>query len=162
MKIDEIDLMNRIQKLNFYPQMNLISQPFNSGSFVVLIATLYIYNILNLNDIILITKLVTIAALLKLIFRRKRPYHMSNTIINYTNKNHDSLLNVFSFPSGHTFSSTIFCLLMLKKYPNEFVFNIIAILVGFSRVFLGVHYPTDIIGGMVFGFLFYNILDDSS
>ena len=158
----EINLMTSIQKLNFSPQMKFISQPFNSGSFIVLIITLYIYNILNFNDIVLITKLVVIAALLKLIFKRPRPYHASDNIINYTNKEHTSLFSVYSFPSGHTFSSTVFCLLMLKKFPHEFVFNIIAILVGFSRVFLGVHYPTDIIGGMVFGFLFYNILDDSS
>ena len=162
MIINEITLMNKIQTLNFSSQMKFISKPFNSSSFVILVITLYIYNILNISDIVLLTKLVVIAALLKLIFRRRRPYHESNTIINYSNKEHSSLFNIYSFPSGHTFSSTVFCLLMLRKYPHEFVFNIIAVLVGFSRVFLGVHYPTDIIGGMVFGFLFYNILDDSS
>ena len=41
---------------------------------------------------------------------------------------------------------------------TEFIFNIIAVLVGFSRIFLGVHYPTDIIGGMMFAFIFYKIL----
>ena len=77
---------------------------------------------------------------------------------NLSNKDYSSITNCYSFPSGHTLAATFFSLYMLSKYPNEFIFNIIAILVGFSRIFLGVHYPSDIVGGMVFGFLIFKIL----
>jgi undecaprenyl-diphosphatase len=79
-------------------------------------------------------------------------------IKNYSNKEHTSVTDVYSFPSGHTFLATVFSLLMLKKYPKEFLFNIVSVLVGFSRIFLGVHYPTDIIGGIIFGFIVFQIL----
>jgi len=157
MLLNEIKLMEKMQKLNFSRQMKLISSPFNTTGFITMIIIFNIYKILNMKDFILILIGSTLSMLLKLIFQRKRPYHESPTIINYSNKQHSKITDIYSFPSGHTFSATLLCLILLAKYPHEFVFNIIAILVGFSRIFLGVHYPTDIIGGIIFGFLFFKI-----
>ena len=158
MVLYEIELMKQIQKFNLSKQMNLISYPFNTSGFIILVISLYFYNVLKIPDIVLLATIAVVGFLLKLIFKRKRPYHESIDIKNYGNKNHNSITDIYSFPSGHTFAATVFSLIMLSKYPTEFIFNIVAILVGFSRIFLGVHYPTDIIGGMVFGFLFYNLL----
>ncbi len=158
MIFSELKLMESIQKLNFSEQMRIISKPFNTISFIVIIFCLFIYHIINIYDIILLIMSCTLCLGLKLLFKRKRPYHESSKIKNYSNKEHISITDIYSFPSGHTFLATVFSLLMLKKYPNEFLFNIVSVLVGFSRIFLGVHYPTDIIGGMIFGFIVFKIL----
>jgi len=158
MIFDEIKLMEYIQKFNLSKQMKLISSPFNTGGFILIIFILFVYNIITLKEVVLIFIACNMAMGLKLIFKRKRPYHFSNTIINYSHKEHLTTTNKYSFPSGHTFSATIISLLMLSKFPREYIFNILAILVGFSRIFLGVHYPSDIIGGILFGFIFFRII----
>ena len=159
MILTELKLMENIQKFNFSKQMRLISKPFNSITFTIIIIILSLYKILNMNDIILLTKGIIAANILKYVFRRTRPYKESNIIKNYSGNTHKLSFDIYSFPSSHTFISIFFSLVILNKFPSEFVFNIVGILVGFSRVFLGVHYPTDIIGGMLFGFIFYNILN---
>lgn len=60
-----------------------------------------------------------------------------------------------SFPSGHT-SQSFFLATLLSHY---FQFNflgwlslyIIALLVGITRIYIGMHYPRDVLGGAVFG-----------
>ncbi len=158
MTFNEIKLMEKIQKFNFAEQMRLISTPFNTGFFIIMIIVLYIYKVLNFDDVIFLGKGCIINSCLKFLFRRARPYHSSEKIKNYSGKEHKLGTDHYSFPSGHTFAATFFSLVMLRKYPSEFIFNIIAVLVGFSRIFLGVHYPTDIIGGMLFAFIFFQLL----
>ena len=158
MHFDEIQLMEKIQKLNFSEQMKIISTPFNTMFFIIMIIVLYIYKVLNFDDFKLVITGCLINSALKFLFKRARPYHANNKIKNYSSKDHKVGTDHYSFPSGHTFAATFFSLVMLRKYPNEFIFNIITVLVGFSRIFLGVHYPTDIIGGMLFGFIFFQLL----
>lgn len=61
-----------------------------------------------------------------------------------------------SFPSGHTASSVavalVLCMLLPKKYAVPAI--IPALLICFSRMYVGVHYPTDILGGMIIGLLY--------
>lgn len=57
-----------------------------------------------------------------------------------------------SFPSGHTTSS--FAVLYILWHSNsglKYLFLVIAILIAFSRLYLYVHYPTDILAGIVLG-----------
>ena len=72
----------------------------------------------------------------------------------------------FGFFSAHAANSTgvaVFLSLLFKKhYPKLFVFLLIwAVVVSYSRIYLGVHYPGDVLLGMLigasFGFIFYKI-----
>lgn len=66
-----------------------------------------------------------------------------------------------SFPSGHTFGATVICGLLLclslKYLPAPWSYwvamglGVFVVLVGISRVYLGAHYPTDVIAGWLLG-----------
>jgi membrane-associated phospholipid phosphatase len=62
----------------------------------------------------------------------------------------------YSFPSGHAQSAalfwTLFALHVKKRWFTVFAATA-AFLVGFSRVYLGVHYPTDVAAGWIVGTL---------
>lgn len=58
----------------------------------------------------------------------------------------------FSFPSGHTAGAFIIALAFLKFFPLSFPLVLIwAIFVAISRVYNGVHYPSDVFAGSVLG-----------
>ncbi len=58
----------------------------------------------------------------------------------------------FSFPSGHTAAAFLMATLISTFYPEYTLLGYsIAALIGSSRVLLGVHFPTDIIAGIVLG-----------
>ena len=60
----------------------------------------------------------------------------------------------YSFPSGHTSASFAVTMVMFFMMPVLFVPVLVyACLMGFSRMYLLVHYPTDVIAGMVLGII---------
>ena len=85
---------------------------------------------------------------------RIRPYDFQETLgvtINLLiEKQHD-----FSFPSGHTIASFEACtVLMLGNKKLGIPATLLAILIAFSRMYLYVHYPTDVIASVILGTLF--------
>ena len=71
---------------------------------------------------------------------RIRPYDLYPVIELLVEKQTD-----FSFPSGHTSASFAAALVYLRMFPERkgWGFVILAVLIGFSRLYVGVHYPTD-------------------
>lgn len=60
----------------------------------------------------------------------------------------------YSFPSGHTASSFAAAGILGKKFRQYRIpIYILAALIAFSRMYLYVHYPTDILGGILLGFI---------
>ncbi|MHB1652798.1 MAG: phosphatase PAP2 family protein [Desulfitobacteriaceae bacterium] len=58
----------------------------------------------------------------------------------------------FSFPSGHTTTSFAPAVtFLLKKRALGIAALILAALIGFSRIYVGVHYPLDVLGGVLLG-----------
>lgn len=61
----------------------------------------------------------------------------------------------YSFPSGHTIASFEACTVLMLNNPVMGIFaTILASLIAFSRLYLYVHYPTDVIFSLFAGILF--------
>lgn len=65
-------------------------------------------------------------------------------------------LSDFSFPSGHTLCCFEASTVLMLRYPKPWgiIALVSAILVAFSRLYLYVHYPTDVLVGMIMGIAF--------
>ena len=98
----------------------------------------------------LIMDLLICNVAVKNLVARTRPYDVNTSVQLLVAKLHD-----YSFPSGHTAASfasvTALYLAGEKKLWKPAL--VLACLIAVSRLYLYVHYPTDVLGGMIFGIL---------
>lgn len=84
---------------------------------------------------------------LKRILSRERPYKIIEQLNTFGIN-----LKDYSFPSGHTTASFSIATTVALNIPKiSIVVFTIAIIVGISRIYLGVHYPTDVAAGIFLG-----------
>jgi membrane-associated phospholipid phosphatase len=95
---------------------------------------------------------LALAPLLKLVFTRQRP------------TGHLVFVDSWSFPSGHSLNSMVvlglLTVLVVRERPGRLWRTLFAtlgaflvLMVGFSRVYLGVHWPSDVLAGWLIGAL---------
>ncbi|MDO5301908.1 MAG: phosphatase PAP2 family protein [Tissierellia bacterium] len=90
-----------------------------------------------------------IAHLIKRLFGRARPYWIRENLNTFNIKMRD-----YSFPSGHTTAAfTLATTFSLYFPPLAWILMTLALLVGISRIYLAVHYPTDVLAGIILGFV---------
>jgi undecaprenyl-diphosphatase len=91
-----------------------------------------------------------IAGLVKQVVRRTRPAYALQAI-----PSHDR----FSFPSGHAFAAFATAIAMFGVLPWAVPpLILVAMLVAYARLYLGVHYPLDVLAGMALGVLVGSLL----
>lgn len=84
---------------------------------------------------------------LKITLSRERPYNIMENINTF-----EIILRDYSFPSGHTTASFSMATVLTLNIPFIWpIVYILASIIGISRVYLAVHYPTDVVAGIILG-----------
>ncbi|MDP4143636.1 MAG: phosphatase PAP2 family protein [Bacillota bacterium] len=163
------NILNRLNKIDTYllfaikkhtqnkyldTLMPAITRLGNLGAVWIIIAAALLLSKQNrvIGDIVFITLAISTLigeGVVKHLVRRIRPCNYGNEIKLLINKPLS-----YSFPSGHTLSSFA-AAEVLSVYFTQYklIFIGIAVLIALSRIYLYVHYPTDIIAGTIIGLL---------
>ena len=103
-----------------------------------------------------------INSVVKISFHRPRPFQVLSGI---TGKRVETATG-YSFPSGHTQGASTFyptLALLFKKWWLYVLAVLVSMLIALSRVYLGVHWPVDVMAAFLIGILLsiilYNILN---
>ena len=104
--------------------------------------------------IILIVLTDQVSGFFKDFFQRLRPCHDQeiNSFIRIVKEGCGGLYGFFSAHAANTFAVATFFYFTLKRYSKNFKYLFLwAAIVSYSRIYVGVHFPFDIIFGACFG-----------
>lgn len=126
---------------------------FGEETFVIAIVLLVFWNINKQKGFALYMNVLTsvlVMGILKAVVRAPRPFVVLEEIAG----KRMGTATGYSFPSGHTTTAASFytsLALLLKKRICSIIAAIMIVLVGVSRLYLGVHWPNDVFGGLLIG-----------
>ncbi|MBC8124748.1 MAG: phosphatase PAP2 family protein [Candidatus Kapabacteria bacterium] len=84
--------------------------------------------------------------LLKEVIARPRPYLVLGNVFQLVGSGGGS------FPSNHAMNNAAVAVILTWFFPcRRVVFWVVALTIAFSRIYCGVHYPSDVLGGLVIG-----------
>lgn len=152
-----------LQNLKIFDFSVVFTRAFDCDFFTVALIFLTFVEILKTKDLLLVFFGIVIILIIKNKIKRKRPFD-SNESIKKLNKRK---IDKYSFPSGHSFIAELLVMIFKKKFNiefgtyNYFYSSLIPYAVAFSRVYLGDHYPTDTLSGILFARIFFYIYDTS-
>lgn len=134
--------------------MPIITSTGDFGIIWIVIATILLFdqNDKFIGSSVMLTLIISTfigEGIIKHIVRRTRPCNKENNIVLLVSRPIS-----YSFPSGHTLSSFAVAGVLSMYFANYLiVFMAIAFLIALSRIYLYVHYPTDVIAGMLIGIM---------
>jgi undecaprenyl-diphosphatase len=128
--------------------MKFISAPFNLYNYIAITIILYNLNIITNHQIIILFYTMIILTVIKFSVRRIRPCNNNNLINKYGDL---ESFDIYSFPSGHVINSYLITAIIYKNFNINIMW--LPYLVGFSRIYLGLHYLSDVIGGLIIGYI---------
>jgi undecaprenyl-diphosphatase len=96
-----------------------------------------------------VVSIISSGYLLKDLFARPRPDIVLQGVLNI-----GGIVNSFSFPSEHSTLAFSGAFVLSHFHPNYRPwFYLLATLIAFSRIYLGKHFPSDVLGGAIIGTL---------
>ena len=156
----DIDMLNKINSTSSLPSdksWNFVSNTVTPICFATPIAML-VTGLSTHNKELQIKSIESGAAILlanafsysiKIAVKRQRPFTTYPDLI--TKKGHE---NTFSFPSGHTTAAFATATSLSMAFPKWYVIvpsYTYASAVAYSRMHLGIHYPSDVLAGIIIG-----------
>ncbi len=152
----ELNFINWIQSFNtpFLDQFFIYVTMLGEEFFYIFVLSLFYWCVNKEGTryfVMILTFSAVINGALKEIVNSSRPFQVEAVRALRTETAHGS-----SFPSGHTQTVTAFYGTLIYKFKNIFItiFSVIIILlVALSRIYLGVHWPRDVVAGIVLAIL---------
>ncbi|MBS4192789.1 undecaprenyl-diphosphatase [Bacillus sp. FJAT-49705] len=159
MSITEVDyewftfINNIVQQSPLLDNIMILFAEYVQYAFALLIVMLWLlnksnYRVMAFQAMLAFTLAYSINRLIELFFFRDRPF-VSHDIIQLIDHTANS-----SFPSDHATSAMVIAFtLWLVSYRFKNIWFVLAIGVAFSRIWVGVHYPFDVMAGFINGLL---------